>query len=473
MGVIKKVGDGVKRLCAVLVACVVMWYSVITAPVFRVHGSFSDDFEILGGTFIGSLIGLATSTAFSPVVGAALGLALPLVVSASLRADDPGIAAPVQLPKSLPSTTFYGDYLVNDNDGDGSLSTRQICLYSYSWDYTGLDTSYGVVADTIVSCEDYQIGISAVPSSDWLSSSSRQNMSIQIACSSSYNNAEMIITPSYSASDSTGVTPVVDFTFWVTFPDGSGFHRTLVCSGASFSRVRFRILTHNSGSYIFDRSNFETYFNNTIGSGTPLGTVLFNLGYTMRWSNQSIIDSSSYPSLSAPITSNDDAVNYYDTSIRPYVVNNYSSTYPEVTEQFITYQEYYESIEPTPSETTFPGTGIIIIDPFTLPPEWVQSDVVELETDHYTVPFESMVADPFDYLVSPYTQTSTETVRGATKSVPISPPTPQYQVFPSSGNVQETAVGFVNLAYTLLNRSGLDYVIGIAVFGLCVSLLVL
>ena len=56
---------------------------------------------------------------------------------------------------------------------------------------------------------------------------------------------------------------------------------------------------------------------------------------------------------------------------------------------------------------------------------------------------------------------------------PISPPTPQYQVFPSRGNVQETAVGFVNLAYTLLNRSGLDYVIGIAVFGLCVSLLVL
>ena len=41
MAVIKKVGDGFKRLCAVLVACVVMWYSVITAPVFRVHGAFS------------------------------------------------------------------------------------------------------------------------------------------------------------------------------------------------------------------------------------------------------------------------------------------------------------------------------------------------------------------------------------------------------------------------------------------------
>ena len=187
--------------------------------------------------------------------------------------------------------------------------------------------------------------------------------------------------------------------FGITFPDGSGFHRTLVCSGASFSLVRFRILTHTSGSYIFDRSNFETFFNNTIGSGTPCRYCFYLILVILRWSNQSMIDPSSYPSLSSPIMSNDDSVNYYDTSIRPYVINNYSSTYPEVTEQFITYQEYYENLAPVPSETTLPGTGVIIIDPFTLPPDWVQSDVVELETDHYTIPYTDLVREPYNYLL--------------------------------------------------------------------------
>ena len=202
-----------KKAFACLCACVLMLYSVLTASVFRVHGTSSDDFEIFGGTFIGSLIGLATATAFSPVVGAALGVALPLVVSASLRADDPGIAPPVQLPKSLPSQTFYGDYLVND------MMVTVLCLHVKflyiltSWDYTGLDTSFGVVADTIVSCEDYQIGISAIPSDDWLLLLPVKICPFRLLVHSSYNN-EMYITPSYSASDSTGVTPVVDFTFW-------------------------------------------------------------------------------------------------------------------------------------------------------------------------------------------------------------------------------------------------------------------
>lgn len=165
---------------------------------------------------------------------------------------------------------------------------------------------------------------------------------------------------------------------------------------------------------------------------------------------------------------------YYNNYITPYYQQHYSN------DNTITYNNvdyYYEIIQSSttaPPSTTAPGgSGVVIIDPFTLPPEWVQSDVVELETDHYEVPFESMVADPFDYLVSPYTQTSTETVRSATRALSISPPSPQYQVFPNAGSVQEIASDYINFAYKLFDRSGLSWVVGVAVFGLVCGVLIL
>lgn len=59
-----------------------------------------------------------------------------------------------------------------------------------------------------------------------------------------------------------------------------------------------------------------------------------------------------------------------------------------------------ESIEPT--EPT--GTGaVIIIDPFTLPPEWVESDVVELNTEAYTIDYDTMIDEPLDEINYPLT----------------------------------------------------------------------
>lgn len=49
-------------------------------------------------------------------------------------------------------------------------------------------------------------------------------------------------------------------------------------------------------------------------------------------------------------------------------------------------------------EPTEPDGSDCCCEPFELPSEWVQSDVVELETDHYTVPYEDMIDEPFDYL---------------------------------------------------------------------------
>lgn len=472
MGMIKKVGDGVKRLCAVLVACVVMWYSVIIAPVFRV-GAIDQGSGIaaIGSAFISYILTLATeASVFSPVVGASLGLAMPLLVIEAENSISPGVSRPLQLPKSIPSVSASGQYAPNDD----LQNLRDLYIYSFTWDYSTYDTSSGVAADGIIVCEDYSIGMTVIPDEDWVSSSDRQNMTVTLRIPFSWTSSEATITPTVSLSDSSGVRPSARISFVCSFSDGSSFMRSFTWSGTNeYQRFSISIPTSATTHPIFDQSTFEYTFNEALGSDPTTGWHNFHPASNTAYFTDVTIPSSSYPVLTSPITTSEEAINYYDNSIRPYVINNYSDTYQQYTDQFITYEQYYNGLPAAPSETTTPGTGVIIIDPFTLPPDWVQSDVVELETDHYEVPFESMVADPFDYLVSPYTETVTETVRGATKSVPISPPTPQYQVFPKSRNVQETAVGFVNLAYTLLNRSGLDYVIGIAVFGLCVSLLVL
>lgn len=55
-----------------------------------------------------------------------------------------------------------------------------------------------------------------------------------------------------------------------------------------------------------------------------------------------------------------------------------------------------DEIPENPSEPD--GSGCCC-EPFELPSEWVQSDVVELETDHYTIPYTDLVRNPYDYLL--------------------------------------------------------------------------
>lgn len=61
-------------------------------------------------------------------------------------------------------------------------------------------------------------------------------------------------------------------------------------------------------------------------------------------------------------------------------------------------QFWFDFPDPAQEETTEPNGSGCCCEPFTLPPEWVQSDVVELETDHYTVPYKDLIEDPYAYI---------------------------------------------------------------------------
>lgn len=96
--------------------------------------------------------------------------------------------------------------------------------------------------------------------------------------------------------------------------------------------------------------------------------------------------------------------NYYDYINKvsyPYTVN----TYPQW--QVLSPPPDYVLPDSTEEPTESTGTGaVIIIDPFTLPPEWVESDVVELNTEAYTIDYDTMIDEPLDEINYPLTPTN-------------------------------------------------------------------
>lgn len=397
------VKTAVKRLCAALVACVVMWYTVITAPVLRVSASDS----ALG------------DWADSFVIGQIKSQIKNAIISNFSSADQTTLDI---LDAELGFCMALGqDVWAMQNDID---------------DYTINGTTFSVLSGVCYVSVD---GVNEL-------STASLTMSTSGICGRADNGVYFCWRPE------TGHVPSIVF--------ASG--RCILNPGSPPQRW----------------TSYSSYFDTTspYTGDSKWGSC------TCYWSSSTIpyLTPNYYAVHSVSLTMN----SFLRTNLQPISVDTSSDDISTVMSGFksslasqlgITVDDVNEiwtlpdEIPENPTDSSSPCG----CQPFTLPPEWVQTDVVELETDHYTVPFESMVADPFDYLVSPFTETSTVTVRGSTKSVPISPPTPQYRVWPRGGNVQETAVGFINLGYDLLSRSGLGWVIGVAVFGLCVGTLLL
>lgn len=154
--------------------------------------------------------------------------------------------------------------------------------------------------------------------------------------------------------------------------------------------------------------------------------------------------------------------NYYQNDVYPSIVNEY----PEIT--FNSPQYYYEINNPTePTET---GEAA----PFTLPPEWLE-DRVELETDHYTVPYTDLVQDPWEYIQGQATTTSTtsttELLRAGspgedtwTETLP--------GVLHADPAIMTSLWDFENFAQELLSRSGLWAIFaGLTAAGICIRLI--
>lgn len=106
------------------------------------------------------------------------------------------------------------------------------------------------------------------------------------------------------------------------------------------------------------------------------------------------------PDYSSPEALYQSSLDYYNDLIQTYD--------PSLVDQF-----WFDFPDPTEQETTEPVSTCC--QPFTLPPEWVQSDVVSLDTYHYTVPYTDLMREPFNYLVYGERYTGT---------APPEPPTP-------------------------------------------------
>lgn len=147
--------------------------------------------------------------------------------------------------------------------------------------------------------------------------------------------------------------------------------------------------------------NFPTYTNfaglvNSFNNNSSLSRRVHIAGYLNSPNDiPTVGPDQKYPFPSTGVTkiNENNVYNYTQNVSYPYIVNNYTvwQTLPPPSD----FEP--EPTEPTgdtisPSETTT-GT-VVIIDPFTLPPEWLE-DNAELETDHYELD-PGLWQDPLD-----------------------------------------------------------------------------
>lgn len=146
-----------------------------------------------------------------------------------------------------------------------------------------------------------------------------------------------------------------------------------------------------------------------------------------------------------------DAIYYTRNVAYPHVTNLYPvwKDYPPPAEQPTT--------EPT-EETTETTTGpVIIIDPFTLPPEWLESNA-ELDTEHYTIPYTDIVQDPWEQIQE---YAVTESATGAEAEPQAAAVGDLQEVtngtpgFPAPPEMYNTIDELESFCLDLLHRSGL------------------
>ena len=224
-----------------------------------------------------------------------------------------------------------------------------------------------------------------------------------------------------------------DYTFSFSDYFSSGSIRREVNSGNKYFNIRCYLWS--DGDYItrefYNVTGFTMYINST-GAQSASEIILpdnisdlfnyFNLRvYSSRLTNygqprvicssnnSSTFSSSSLPSYRDTVINQSNVYDYYNNSVYPYYSNKYS-TY-NFSENVYSPSYYYENLpeqtEPSQDATEPTGTGaVIIIDPFTLPPEWVESDVVQFNTEAYTIDYDTMIDEPLDEINYPLTPTN-------------------------------------------------------------------
>lgn len=380
-----------KKAFACLCACVLMLYSVLTSFAFRVHGAFSDfSFPVA----IDGLIDYIYTNTRNTLEHFPVDTSIPLYIldagyaifgsdgmadNALNLYDDLTNSGNKVVIDTATSTGWSGYYERNGSVHSVSLFTRDVSTY---------DASKNIM---LISTDDYFLSLKILPTSGHGYEDYTFTLSMSVNGGGYGPSSGSFAYKLTSQNNSMTFIPQITL-----YSNGDTLTKTY--SNGVYQFEQWIFVSNSSSPYVLpdDPSTLIDHLSpSSVSSTSTIRNQTTICSFNKRYpSNQS---SRTWPTGNTQTLSYDNienTYNYYNQYATPYLQNIVGDT-------FTVYNvDYYSEIvqENLPVETTSPGSGVIIIDPFTLPPEWVQSDVVELETDHYTVPYEDMIDDPFDYL---------------------------------------------------------------------------
>lgn len=447
----------VKRSCALLSALCVALYSLITAPLFGVHAVDSSDITNYiqaaidwgydsSSKLISNLseLPIPGSSAVSKRVQMELDLAYNW-----FRADGYGEQAKALLDDITNSGNFNEVNISQTHGISGYYErggvSRSVSLFTHSNSSINLNSSM-----LLISCEDYSLYFQLVP----LNGLGKED----------YTNLNYFESTNYFGSYTaffTQITSISSQPFsvkYILFTNGDYSIKTAQINTYAFTFER-RIYRNRSTSLVLPDSSASLF--NYLVPNLNSSSVVIYVGATSD--GQLPFSGSLMPAFSTDIITGDNIYNYYERSVYPQIVENF----PDIT--FNTPQYYYQTIispteSPDPTEPNTGGGGVVIIDPFTLPPEWLE-DNAELGTSHYELDSDQW-EDPLE-IIKKYKHAS---ITGELPSGQIT----DDGSFEGPADVVEAMEAFTDFAYMILTESGLLWVVASLVsVGLVVRLFTL
>lgn len=445
----------VKRSCALLAALCIALYSLITAPLFGVHAVDSSDIT----NFINAAIDwgydssskLIDNLSQLPIPGSgAVSKRLQCQLDLAynwFRADGYGDQA-ISLLQDITNSGNFNEINISSVQGISGYyvrggSTRSVSVFTHSQPTIDLNTSI-----LLISCEDYALYLQLVP----LNGLGKED----------YTNLQYSETVNYYGSFTQFQTQILSISSqpfsvkFILFANGDYTTKTSNISTYNFNYFRY-IYRNRSESVVLPDSS-ASLFNYLVPSLTSSTTGAY-IGGTSTASYP--FDATYMPAFSTDIITGDNIYNYYERSVYPQIIEEF----PDIT--FNSPQYYYETII-TPTDPTEPNTGttggVIIIDPFTLPPEWLE-DNAELGTSHYELDSEQW-EDPLE-IIKAYKHAD------PSGQIPSGAVTDDGS-FEGPADVVEAMEAFTDYAYMILTESGLLWVVASLVsVGLIVRLFTL
>lgn len=382
-----------KKVFACFCACVLMLYSVLTSFVFRVHGAFSDfslpvaidgimdwthDYINNAVSYLPNYMSVPV-TYINDTVYSIFGPDGMVDNALSLYDDLTNSGNKVVIDTST-STGWSGYYERNGSVHSVTMYTRDVSTY---------DASKNIM---LISTDDYFLSLKILPTSGHGYEDYTFTLTMSVnggGYGPSYGSFAYKLT-----SQNTSMLFIPQITLY-----SNGDTLTKTYSNGVYQFEQWIFVSNLSTPYVLpdDPSSLLDHLSpSSVTSSSTIRNQTFICSFNQRYpTNQ---PARTWPTGNTQTLSYDNienTYNYYNQYATPYLQNIVGDT-------FTVYDvDYYSDIvqENQPIETTSPGSGVIIIDPFTLPPEWVQSDVVELETDHYTIPYTDLVREPYNYLL--------------------------------------------------------------------------